>query len=152
MTSPTMYYYTKVLSELFLDAPYADTRNNFRGSTQVMDFWRVRYTSFDAFGWAPFCLVCMSIRKQLQEMEVCRDAVLCSWLGLVWLSSYADSRDNSHKRYVWRMSSKQSGLPWLHGEKCSVCATIGRARVINMFNSVSSFPTVVADISLIIQY
>nr|QCO69757.1 polycystin-2 [Amphibalanus improvisus] len=40
MTSPTMYYYTKVLSELFLDAPYADTRNNFRGSTQVMDFWR----------------------------------------------------------------------------------------------------------------
>jgi len=40
MTSPTMYYYTKVLSETFLDAPYVETRNNFRGSTQVMDFWR----------------------------------------------------------------------------------------------------------------
>ncbi|XP_071538109.1 polycystin-2-like isoform X1 [Panulirus ornatus] len=40
MTSPTMYYYTKVLSDLFLDAPYPDTKNTFRGSTQVMDFWR----------------------------------------------------------------------------------------------------------------
>ncbi|XP_068244650.1 polycystin-2-like [Palaemon carinicauda] len=40
MTSPTMYYYTKVLSDLFLDAPYPDTRNTFRGSTQVQDFWR----------------------------------------------------------------------------------------------------------------
>ncbi|XP_045137075.1 polycystin-2-like isoform X3 [Portunus trituberculatus] len=40
MTSPTMYYYTKVLSELFLDAPYPDTKNTFRGSTQVLDFWR----------------------------------------------------------------------------------------------------------------
>lgn len=40
MTSPTMYYYTKVLSDLFLDAPFPDTRNTFRGSTQVMDFWR----------------------------------------------------------------------------------------------------------------
>lgn len=42
MTSPTMYYYTKVLSDLFLDAPYPDTKNTFRGSTQVLDFWRVR--------------------------------------------------------------------------------------------------------------
>lgn len=42
MTSPTMYYYTKVLSDLFLDAPFPDTKNTFRGSTQVMDFWRVR--------------------------------------------------------------------------------------------------------------
>ncbi|XP_037791785.1 polycystin-2-like [Penaeus monodon] len=40
MTSPTMYYYTKVLSDLFLDTPYPDTKNTFRGSTQVMDFWR----------------------------------------------------------------------------------------------------------------
>lgn len=36
-----MYYYTKVLSDLFLDTPYPDTKNTFRGSTQVMDFWRV---------------------------------------------------------------------------------------------------------------
>lgn len=42
MTSSTMYYYTKVLSDLFLDAPYPDTKNTFRGSTQMLDFWRVR--------------------------------------------------------------------------------------------------------------
>ncbi|CAM1312882.1 PKD2 (predicted) [Pycnogonum litorale] len=42
MTSPTMYYYTKVMSELFLESPYEDTRNNFKGSTQVFDFWRFR--------------------------------------------------------------------------------------------------------------
>lgn len=40
MTSPTMYYYTKVLSDLFLDAPFPDTKNTYRGATQVMDFWR----------------------------------------------------------------------------------------------------------------
>ncbi|KAK3861331.1 hypothetical protein Pcinc_044496 [Petrolisthes cinctipes] len=40
MTSSTMYYYTKVLSDLFLDAPYPDTKNTFRGSTQMLDFWR----------------------------------------------------------------------------------------------------------------
>lgn len=42
MTSPTMYYYTKVMSELFLDSPFEDTKNTFRGMTTMMDFWRVR--------------------------------------------------------------------------------------------------------------
>ncbi|XP_043203547.1 polycystin-2-like isoform X1 [Amphibalanus amphitrite] len=52
MTSPTMYYYTKVLSELFLDTPYPDTRNTFRGSTQVMDFWRfVEGPMMDGLYW-----------------------------------------------------------------------------------------------------
>uniref|UniRef100_A0A6A7FVV9 Polycystin-2-like n=2 Tax=Hirondellea gigas TaxID=1518452 RepID=A0A6A7FVV9_9CRUS len=38
--SSSMYYYTKVLSDLFLDAPFPETRNTFRGSTQVLDIWR----------------------------------------------------------------------------------------------------------------
>ncbi|XP_071952107.1 polycystin-2-like protein 1 isoform X1 [Antedon mediterranea] len=40
MTSSTMYYYTKVMSELFLDSQYPDTKNTFRGSTTMADFWR----------------------------------------------------------------------------------------------------------------
>ena len=41
MTSTTMYYYTKVMSELFLDAEFEDTGNSFRGITTMQDFWRV---------------------------------------------------------------------------------------------------------------
>ena len=41
MTSPTMYYYTKVMSELFLDAQFEDTKNTYRGMTTMQDFWRV---------------------------------------------------------------------------------------------------------------
>jgi len=40
MTSSTMYYYTKVMSDLFLDSSYPDTKNTFRGSNTMMDFWR----------------------------------------------------------------------------------------------------------------
>ena len=39
-TSSNMYYFTKALSELFLDAPFSDSDGNFRESTQVMDIWR----------------------------------------------------------------------------------------------------------------
>jgi hypothetical protein len=42
MTSSTMYYYTKVMSELFLDSSFPDTKNTFRGMTTMHDFWRVR--------------------------------------------------------------------------------------------------------------
>ena len=37
-----MYYYTKVMSELFLDSQFPLTKNTFRGATTMMDFWRVR--------------------------------------------------------------------------------------------------------------
>ena len=47
MTSPTMYYYTKVMSELFLDSQFPDTKNTFRGSTTMWDFWRVS----DSLSW-----------------------------------------------------------------------------------------------------
>ncbi|XP_074647871.1 polycystin-2-like isoform X2 [Tubulanus polymorphus] len=40
MTSTTMYYYTKVMSELFLDSQFNDTKNTFRGSNTMADFWR----------------------------------------------------------------------------------------------------------------
>lgn len=40
MTNSTMYYYTKVMSELFLDSQFPDTKNTFRGMTTAMDFWR----------------------------------------------------------------------------------------------------------------
>ena len=36
-----MYYYTKVMSELFLDSQFPDTKNTYRGMTTMMDFWRV---------------------------------------------------------------------------------------------------------------
>ncbi|GIX87319.1 polycystic kidney disease 2-like 1 protein [Caerostris extrusa] len=45
MMSPNMYYLTKVISELFLESPYEDTRNNVKGSTQIIDFWRNATTS-----------------------------------------------------------------------------------------------------------
>ncbi|XP_014680200.1 PREDICTED: polycystic kidney disease 2-like 1 protein, partial [Priapulus caudatus] len=45
MTSSTMFYYTKVLSELFLDSQFNETRNNYRGMNQMMDCWR--------FAWEP---------------------------------------------------------------------------------------------------
>ncbi|XP_013778837.1 polycystin-2-like [Limulus polyphemus] len=52
MMSPTMYYHTKVISELFLDSSYNDTLNNVRGSTQVIDFWRfVDNVMLDSLYW-----------------------------------------------------------------------------------------------------
>lgn len=41
MTSTTMFYYTKVMTDLFLDVYFKDTRNNFRGAMTMVDFWRV---------------------------------------------------------------------------------------------------------------
>jgi len=40
MTNSTMYYYTKVMSELFLDSSFPDTKNTYRGMTTMHDFWR----------------------------------------------------------------------------------------------------------------
>lgn len=52
MMSPTMYYLTKVISELFLESPYEDTRNNVKGSTQVIDFWRFeQYVMHESLFW-----------------------------------------------------------------------------------------------------
>ncbi|XP_076348880.1 polycystin-2-like protein 1 isoform X2 [Tachypleus tridentatus] len=52
MVNPMMYYQTKVISELFLDTPFMDTRNSVRGSTQLLDFWRfVDYVMLDSLYW-----------------------------------------------------------------------------------------------------
>ncbi|XP_054715957.1 polycystin-2-like [Uloborus diversus] len=52
MMSPNMYYLTKVISELFLESPYEDTRNNVKGSTQIIDFWRFeQYVLHDCLYW-----------------------------------------------------------------------------------------------------
>ncbi|CAG0885259.1 unnamed protein product [Darwinula stevensoni] len=52
MTSSTMYYYTNVMQSLFLDAPFNDTKNTVRGSTQLLDFWRfVDYVMLDSLYW-----------------------------------------------------------------------------------------------------
>ena len=42
MTTSSMYYFTKVMQELFLDTTFNDTKNTFRGMTTMQDFWRVR--------------------------------------------------------------------------------------------------------------
>lgn len=39
--SPTMYYQTKVMSELFLDSSFADDSGSMREATQMTDFWKV---------------------------------------------------------------------------------------------------------------
>ena len=41
MTSTTMYYYTKVMSDLFLDTGNNVNGGTFRTITSVEDFWRV---------------------------------------------------------------------------------------------------------------
>lgn len=41
MTNTNMYYYTKVMQELFVDSQFPDTKNTFRGMTTMQDFWRV---------------------------------------------------------------------------------------------------------------
>ncbi|KAK7507557.1 hypothetical protein BaRGS_00001492 [Batillaria attramentaria] len=40
MTSTTMYYYTKVMSDLFLDSSYSSSGATFRTLTSVEDFWK----------------------------------------------------------------------------------------------------------------
>jgi len=40
MTSTTMYYYTKVMSDLFLDTANSENGGTFRTLTSVEDFWR----------------------------------------------------------------------------------------------------------------
>ncbi|XP_077506009.1 polycystin-2-like isoform X1 [Amblyomma americanum] len=39
MMSPTMYYQTKVMSDLFLDSTFKDNTSNLRGSTSLDNFW-----------------------------------------------------------------------------------------------------------------
>jgi len=39
MTSPTMYYYTQVMSQLFLDTPFGEGDTTFRTLTTMGDFW-----------------------------------------------------------------------------------------------------------------
>ncbi|XP_030835833.1 polycystic kidney disease protein 2 isoform X3 [Strongylocentrotus purpuratus] len=52
MTSSHMYYYTKVMSELFLDTQFPDTKNTFRGMTTMHDFWRFAETPLmDGLYW-----------------------------------------------------------------------------------------------------
>ena len=41
MTSTTMYYYTKVMSDLFLDTSNGVNGGTFRTLTSVDDFWKV---------------------------------------------------------------------------------------------------------------
>lgn len=38
--SPTMYYQTKIVSELFLDKPYHDSSGTFRHASQMTHFWK----------------------------------------------------------------------------------------------------------------
>ncbi|GIY70542.1 polycystic kidney disease 2-like 1 protein [Caerostris darwini] len=40
MMSPTMYFQTKVMSELFLDSKFADGSGPVREATQMTDFWK----------------------------------------------------------------------------------------------------------------
>lgn len=42
MTSTTMYYYTKVMSDLFLDTTHSGG-GTFRTITSVDDFWKVQH-------------------------------------------------------------------------------------------------------------
>ena len=42
MTSTTMYYYTKVMSDLFLDTTHSGG-GSFRTITSVEDFWKVMH-------------------------------------------------------------------------------------------------------------
>lgn len=39
MMSPTMYYQTKVMSDLFLDSTFKDNTSNLRGSSSIDNFW-----------------------------------------------------------------------------------------------------------------
>ena len=52
MASSTMYYFTKVMSELFLDAQFSDTKNTLKGSTTMHDFWRVSGERVRISTWA----------------------------------------------------------------------------------------------------
>jgi len=45
MTSPTTYYYTKVMSELFLDTTFEGKLTTFRSMTTMHDFWRFSESS-----------------------------------------------------------------------------------------------------------
>lgn len=47
MASTTMYYYTKVMSDLFLDSSSTGGKS-FRAITSVDDFWKVKYYSFSS--------------------------------------------------------------------------------------------------------
>ena len=41
MTNVNMFYYTRMMQNLFVDGSFPDTKNTFRGMTTMQDFWRV---------------------------------------------------------------------------------------------------------------
>lgn len=52
MMSPAMYYQTKVISELFLDSTFEDSKSSMKTSSQMNDFWRfVDYAMLDNLYW-----------------------------------------------------------------------------------------------------
>ncbi|XP_069958832.1 polycystin-2 isoform X1 [Cherax quadricarinatus] len=52
MTSPTMYYFTNVLSGLFLDIKFPDSELTYRESALVIDFWTfVQNVMLDGLYW-----------------------------------------------------------------------------------------------------
>ena len=58
MVTPRAFYYTDSMMKLFLDEPFPDTHNTFRGMTTTEDFWRVRHcTSLVQLSPCTYCLL-----------------------------------------------------------------------------------------------
>lgn len=53
MMSSSVYYYTRVMSQLFLDTPVSKTeKTNFKTLSSMEDFWKVFTNDFESTSWS----------------------------------------------------------------------------------------------------
>ena len=119
MTSINMFYYTKVMQELFLDGQFPDTKNTFRGMTTMQDFWRVSLDHWTAPICATSCpaLVFMSCWQFVE-------GPLITGLHTDWESYYnGDNVTGEDLGYIY-FENKMLGVPRMRQIKVSPTLSI----------------------------
>lgn len=60
MMSSSVYYYTRIMSQLFLDTPVSKTeKTNFKTLSSMEDFWKVFANDFQSISF-PLKMVCLA--------------------------------------------------------------------------------------------
>lgn len=79
MMSSSVYYYTRIMSQLFLDTPVSKTeKTNFKTLSSMEDFWKVFANDFES---TSLSLKIVHLASCVQSDSVCK---ACSVLYTMW--------------------------------------------------------------------